>query len=68
MIDFDASNERYYTSVDLERAELLEHGGLDPSDVDPQFHQQMVYAVAMSTIERFETALGRPIRWPWAGP
>ena len=27
----------------------------------------MVYAVATSTIERFEAALGRPVRWPWVG-
>ena len=49
VIDFDASNERYYPSVDLERAEILETGGLDPTDVDPRFHQQMVYAVVVST-------------------
>src|SRR6185436_3445989 len=34
-----------------------------------QFHQQMVYAVAMKTIQHFEAALGRPIFWsplrPW---
>jgi hypothetical protein len=67
VIDYDASNDRYYTSVNLETPELIERGGLDPSDIDPLFHQQMVYAVSMSTIDRFETALGRSIRWPWAG-
>ena len=67
VVDFDASNDRYYASVDLDRPEILRRGGLDPSDIDPEFHQQMVYAIAMSTIDRFETALGRPIRWPWAG-
>ncbi len=66
VIDYDASNDRYYTSVDLEQADILRRGGLEPSDIDPQFHQQMVYAIVMSTIERFETALGRPIRWPWS--
>ena len=30
-----------------------------PSEGNPQFHQQMVYAVAMATIEHFERALGR---------
>ena len=67
VVDYDASNDRYYTSVDLDTPELIERGGYDPSDVDPRFHQQMVYAVASSTIERFEAALGRPVRWPWIG-
>jgi hypothetical protein len=67
VVDYDSSNDRYYPSVDLETAELLGRGGVDPSDVDPRFHQQMVYATVMSTIERFETALGRTIRWPWTG-
>jgi hypothetical protein len=38
-------------------------GGLDPSESDPRFHQQMVYAVASETLQRFEYALGRRIRW-----
>ena len=28
--------------------------GLDHSESNPQFHQQMVYAVAMKTIKNFE--------------
>ncbi len=66
VVDYDASNDRYYPAVDLDTPELLRRGGVDPSDIDPLFHQQMAYAVTTSTIERFETALGRPIRWPWA--
>ena len=38
---------------------LLAQDGLAPSESDPQFHQQMVYAVAMTTIRHFERALGR---------
>src|SRR5262249_42102822 len=34
-----------------------------PSEANPQFHQQMVYAVAMSTIRHFELALGRRALW-----
>jgi hypothetical protein len=34
-----------------------------PSEGNPHFHQQMVYTVAMSTVERFEQALGRPLFW-----
>jgi hypothetical protein len=37
--------------------------GLRPSEANPQFHQQMVYAVAMRTIEQFERALGRRALW-----
>src|SRR5262249_16002930 len=34
-----------------------------PSEGNPQFHQQMVYAVAMTTIRLFENALGRRAMW-----
>ena len=37
--------------------------GLTPSEGNPQFHQQFVYAVAMKTIRHFERALGRKIIW-----
>ena len=37
--------------------------GLAPSESNPQFHQQMVYAVAMTTIQHFERALGREALW-----
>src|SRR3954452_682187 len=63
VIDYDASNKKYYAPADLDSPEVLIGGGLDPSESDPRFHQQMVYAVIMETIRRFETALGRKIRW-----
>jgi hypothetical protein len=63
VIDYDGANRRYYPPVDLNDARILARGGLDPSESDPRFHQQMVYAVATETIERFESALGRRIRW-----
>jgi len=63
VIDYDAANKRYYPPVDLNDARILARGGLDPSESDPRFHQQMVYAVATETIERFEAALGRSIHW-----
>ncbi|MEZ0215312.1 MAG: hypothetical protein ACAH27_20520, partial [Xanthobacteraceae bacterium] len=37
--------------------------GLAPSEGDPRFHQQMVFAVAMKTIRAFERALGRTVLW-----
>ena len=63
VIDYDATNECYYLPVDLDDPMLLARGGLDPSESDPRFHQQMAYAVACRTIEMFEVALGRDIHW-----
>ncbi|HDR15043.1 MAG TPA: hypothetical protein ENN79_06095 [Desulfobacteraceae bacterium] len=54
---------RVYDPVDLEDTRMLARDGWEPSEGNPQFHQQMVYAVAMKTIEYFEHALGRPILW-----
>jgi hypothetical protein len=63
IIDYDASNGVYYKPVDLEDPKILVRGGLDPIEVDPRFHQQMVYAVITETIQHFEAALGRRIHW-----
>jgi hypothetical protein len=38
------------------------NGGLDPSESDPKFHQQMVYAVVTESLHRIEVALGRTLR------
>jgi hypothetical protein len=59
VVDYDATEDCYYAPVNLDAAEVLIQRGLDPSDSDPRFHQQMVYAVAMKVIENFERALGR---------
>lgn len=53
----------FYPPVDLDHPNLLEEHGLRPSDGNPMFHQQMVYAVAMRTIRSFEEALGRRSMW-----
>ena len=50
-------------AVDLDDPRLLAQDGWAPAEGNPQFHQQMVYAVAMRTIELFERALGRPVLW-----
>jgi hypothetical protein len=63
VIDYDGTNNCYYEPVDLNDPSILIRDGLDPSESDPRFHQQMVYAVATSTISRFEFALGRKIHW-----
>ncbi|MEA2596964.1 MAG: hypothetical protein QOF01_3433 [Thermomicrobiales bacterium] len=63
VVDIDPASDCVYAPVDLNHPRILAQDGLPPSEGDPQFHQQMVYAVAMNTIHRFELALGRPIFW-----
>lgn len=60
--DVDAAGRRY-PPVELDDPRLLAQDGWAPSEGNPQFHQQMVYAVAMKTIQHFERALGRPVLW-----
>ncbi|GGH36673.1 hypothetical protein GCM10007423_29110 [Dyadobacter endophyticus] len=63
VIDYDPTVGKSYKPVDLNDPYILAQDGLDPSEGNPQFHQQMVYAVAMTTIKNFERALGRKILW-----
>lgn len=63
VIDFDPASKCWYEPVDLANEEVASQYGLTPSEGDPQFHQQFVYAVAMKTIGHFERALGRKIVW-----
>jgi hypothetical protein len=63
VIDIDPASNRVYDPVNLNRQELLAQDGWAPSEGNPQFHQQMVYAVAMTTIANFERALGRAALW-----
>lgn len=61
--DVDPSSRCAYAPVDLNHEHLLPQDGVAPSEGNPQFHQQMTYAVAMRTIEYFERALGRSALW-----
>ncbi len=54
---------KVHEPVNLEDPRMLAQDGWAPSEGNPQFHQQMVYAVAMKTIEHLEHALGRPVLW-----
>ena len=63
VIDVDPASGKAYDPVDLNDPYLLAQDGLAPSEGNPQFHQQMVYAVAMTTIGHFERALGRAALW-----
>ncbi|MGH6784780.1 MAG: hypothetical protein ACREBP_09190, partial [Sphingomicrobium sp.] len=63
IVDIDPPSGCAYDPVDLNDPFLLAQDGLAPSEGNPQFHQQMVYAVAMRTVETFEAALGRTALW-----
>jgi hypothetical protein len=63
VVDADPASNCFYAPVDLNDRYLLAQDGLLPSEGNPQFHQQMVYAVAMTTIQNFEHALGRRALW-----
>ncbi len=63
IIDYDPATGVLYPPVDLNERYLLAQDGLDPSVSNPKFHQQMVYAVLMTTIKNFEAALGRKVQW-----
>jgi hypothetical protein len=63
VIDYDPTVNTFYKPVNLNDPYILAQNGLTPSESNPQFHQQMVYAVAMTTIKNFEDALGRLIIW-----
>ena len=63
VVDHDPASGCFYAPVDLNNAYLLAADGLPPSEGNPKFHQQMVYAVAMRTINNFEIALGRKALW-----
>jgi len=63
VIDVDPGSACFYEPVNLDAPTLLAQDGLAPSEGTPQFHQQMVYAVASLTIRNFERALGRRTLW-----
>ena len=63
VLDVDPSSGCAYDPIDLNDPSLLAQDGLSPSTGNPQFHQQMVYAVGMKTIANFEQVLGRKMMW-----
>jgi hypothetical protein len=63
VVDYDPTVKEFYEAVNLNDSYVLAQDGLDPSESNPQFHQQMAYAVTMLTIKNFERALGRKILW-----
>jgi len=63
VVDYDPASRCFYPPVDLNHEHLLARDGVPLSEGEPQFHQQMTYAVAMNTIRQFEEALGRVALW-----
>lgn len=63
VVDFDPVRKLWYGLADLDDRYVLAQDGLQPAEGDPRSHQQIVYAVASSVIERFERHLGRRFRW-----
>lgn len=63
VVDHDPASGVFYDPLDLNDQRVLLNDGVAPSEEDPKFHQQMVYAVAMETIHLFEQALGRVVLW-----
>lgn len=61
VVDYDANHDLFYDAVDLQHSSILLQSGLGPSEADPHFHQQMVYAVASRTLANFDRALGRRV-------
>jgi hypothetical protein len=50
-------------TLDLDSRDVLIGAGLAPSEQDPAFHAQMLYAVSMRMLEMCEKALGRVLVW-----
>ena len=66
VIDYDGTARSYYRAINLKEPKIAMQQGVEPSESDPQFHQQMVYAVASRVLENFDRALGRRLRF-WGG-
>ncbi|UEM08420.1 hypothetical protein J4G43_026880 [Bradyrhizobium barranii subsp. barranii] len=63
VVDWDETTEQFNGPVDLDDPRILIENGRPPSPSDPQFRQQMVYAVCASTYDVFRRALGRDPCW-----
>jgi hypothetical protein len=61
--DYDAAQQVRYRQADLDDKPVLIRSGYAPSQSDPRFHQQMVYAVCSNVYATFRKALGRQITW-----
>jgi hypothetical protein len=68
VVDYDGATKRYYKALRLDAPGVAVQQGVEPSEADPQFHQQMVYAVASRVLETVDRALGRRLRFSGGRP
>lgn len=70
VLDYDGSSDLFYRSRTMspEKDIYTKVTDIDRLVRDPHFHQQNVYALAMSTLFQFERALGRPVDWGFIDP
>lgn len=62
VVDYDSTRDTWYRPVNLDDPAILAQGGLRPEETNPWTHQQVVYAVATSVLERIERFSGRRFR------
>jgi hypothetical protein len=63
VIDQDEHGTQLYPPLDLDAPDVPRNGGLEPDESNPQFHQQMAYAVIAHLLRTFDRALGRQVRF-----
>ena len=63
VVDYDPGSECFLCPGGPECAVGRGAKRSGPAEGDPQFHQQMAYALVMSTIRHFERGLGRTVLW-----
>ncbi len=61
--NFNGHTQEHYRRANLDDPKLLMQNGHTPTPSNPEFHQQMVYAVCSLTYATFKDALGRDIAW-----
>ena len=63
--EFDSNGNvvQAHAALDLESPKMMLAAGLEPTQSDPRFHAQMVYAVCSTLYRRFRVALGRSVAW-----
>jgi hypothetical protein len=61
--DQDGATGQRLAAIDLDDPRVLLGRGRDATATDPQFHQQMVYAVCARVVAEFRRALGRHLAW-----
>ena len=59
VVDYDPASGCFYQPLNLNEPYILAQDGLPPSEGNPQFHQQMVYAVAMTKVPQLRAGTGQ---------